>query len=175
MIAVPVVFTQKCCSMITRIFSSKNYFLLPDNDKCQVCYCVIWVCNITHCIILCVSCPQKDSVWRNREARSLATLQVWNSSWRPFRPLDFFLCALWALRTCDPCCADNQYITHQWWHTHTQWCKKMPYLRYEQTLHLIPVWHTGARTGCRLLWNAAWQRWQHKLWTINILFAQAHL
>ena len=38
--------------------------------------------------------------------RSLRAIQALTSSWRQFRPVDFVLCALWALRRCDPCNGD---------------------------------------------------------------------
>ena len=43
--------------------------------------------------------------------RSLGALRAPTSSWGPFGPLDFVLCALRALRPCDP----RKHLAHQMW------------------------------------------------------------
>ena len=44
--------------------------------------------------------PKRKKLYKN--TRSLGALRAPTSSWRPFGPLDFVLCALRALRPCDP-------------------------------------------------------------------------
>ena len=90
-----------CCHW-THSHSQRAAFVLPNNRrvtkhkehiytyKSLQIFCIYTNINYTNIQILEV----------------YGALRAPTSSWRPFGPLDFVLCALWALRPCDPCHSD---------------------------------------------------------------------
>ena len=84
---------------LTKSQSTKSYLCYHGLDQASIDE---FVFPGTHLLSITFDYSYTRSVW---------TLWAPTSRWRPFRPLDFVLRALWALRPCDPHKVDHTSLS----------------------------------------------------------------